>query len=82
MLRIPHLLHKGTNPTVDHEDEGGWPGEHLSGVVLVAGGVSLAAVDGGVAEVGVGVDEGLVDGSAVGGGAEEGFAVGVAVFFA
>ena len=81
-LRVANFLDEGASSSIDHEDEGGGPGEHFTVVVHGANGVSRAGIGGGgVTEVGIGVIEGLGDGTSVRGDAEEGFAVVVAGLF-
>mmetsp|Transcript_17545 Transcript_17545/g.31874 ORF Transcript_17545/g.31874 Transcript_17545/m.31874 type:complete len:304 (-) Transcript_17545:150-1061(-) len=78
-LGIADLLDEGAASSIEHEDVGRLPWEHDSFVVLGADGEAGVGVDGVEVAEGVGgVVHVLGDGSAVGGDAEEGFAVFVA----
>mmetsp|Transcript_21161 Transcript_21161/g.34428 ORF Transcript_21161/g.34428 Transcript_21161/m.34428 type:complete len:399 (-) Transcript_21161:272-1468(-) len=66
LLRITDLLDEGTSASVDHKDVGCRPRFHLSFAVLRADGISLAAVDGGIAEIGISIVDALRNGTTVG----------------
>lgn len=73
LLGVADFLNERATASVNHKDVGSGPGFHVTFAVLGADWISLAAVDGRVAEVGISIVNALRDGSTIGRDSKESF---------